>query len=242
MLCIETIRALILAAGLSTRMQDFKPLMPLCGKTLIENTVDSVLQSGAGSAVVVTGYRADEVEPLLRERYGERVLCVKNEVYAVTDMLASIRTGCRAMPPCDAFFLLPGDMPVIRETTFRALLAKRDGQKRIIFPTLSGYRKHPPLIDSRYIPEILSFYGEGGLRSLWKRHEDEIVEVPVDDVGIWVDLDTQEQYKTCKSKYEYMPIWKESASLSSKKTIPRRSRAEASTSVITSRRRTADPF
>lgn len=202
MLCIETIRALILVAGLSTRMQEFKPLMPLRGRTLIENTVDSVLRSGADSAVVVTGYRADEVEPLLLGRYGEKVLLVRNNDYATTDMLESIRTGLRAMPDCDAFFLLPGDMPVIREETFRALLDRRDGQKRIIFPTLEGYRKHPPLIDSRFLPEILSFSGEGGLRSLWRLHEDEIIEVPVDDTGVWVDLDTQQQYNDCRRKYD----------------------------------------
>ena len=176
--------------------------MPLRGKTLIENTVDSVLDGGAVSAVVVTGHRAGEVEPLLQRRYGDRVLCVRNSAYASTDMLQSIRTGCLAMPACDAFFLLPGDMPVIRETTFRALLAERDGRKRIIFPTLLGYRKHPPLIDSRFLPEILDFSGDGGLRGLWKQCEREIIEVPVDDSGVWIDLDTQEQYLKCKSKYE----------------------------------------
>lgn len=202
MLHIETIRALILAAGLSTRMQAFKPLMPLRGRTLIENTLDSVLENGADSAVVVTGYRAEEVEPLLQRRYGNRVLCTRNEAYAATDMLESIRAGCRAMPACDAFFLLPGDMPVIRASTFRALLERRDGQKRIIFPTLSGYRKHPPLIDSSFIPDILDFAGDCGLRGLWRLHEQQIIEVPVDDTGVWVDLDTQAQYQECKTKYE----------------------------------------
>ena len=48
-----------------------------------------------------------------------------------------------------------------------------------------------------FIPDILSFYGDGGLRGLWKLHEDEIIEVPVDDIGVSIDLDTQEQYKEC---------------------------------------------
>ena len=64
----EAICGLVLAAGLSTRMQAFKPLMPLRGKTLIENTIDSVFSSGAKQVVVVTGHRAEELEPLLRER------------------------------------------------------------------------------------------------------------------------------------------------------------------------------
>ncbi len=202
MAAIETIRALILAAGLSSRMKDFKPLMRLRGRTLIENTVDSVLDGGADSAVVVTGYRGEEVETLLRDRYGDRVLCVRNEAYGTTDMLESIRRGCREMPVCDAFFVLPGDIPLIRQETIRMLLAARNGQKNIIFPTIAGARKHPPLIDSRFLSEIQVFFGEGGLRSLWKEHEDEILEVPVDDAGVCIDLDTQEQYRECKARYE----------------------------------------
>lgn len=202
MLSIETIRALILAAGLSTRMKEFKPLMPLRGRTLIENTVDSVLAGGAASAVVVTGFRADEVETLLRERYGDRVLCIRNQAYDSTDMMESVRTGCRAMPACDAFFVLPGDIPLIRAETFRALTARRDGRKNIIFPTFSGRRKHPPLVDSRFLPDIIRYRGENGLRGLWKLHEDEITEVPADDIGVCIDLDTQEQYREYKAKYE----------------------------------------
>lgn len=199
---IEIIGALILAAGLSTRMQGFKPLLPLRGRTVIENTVESVFAGGAKSAVVVTGFRAEEVELLLNQRFGRRVLTVCNPDYARTDMLHSIRIGLKVMPPCSAFFLLPGDMPVIRPSTFHALLDRHSSQKRMIFPTLSGYRKHPPLIDSRYIPEILTFAGEEGLRSLWKQHEEEIIEVPVEDEGIWMDLDTPADYRLCRSTYE----------------------------------------
>ena len=198
----ETICGLILAAGLSTRMQAFKPLMPFRGKTLIENTIDSVFSGGAEKIVVVTGHRADELEPLLRETYGDRVVIARNPDFATTDMLHSIRIGCRALPRCDAFFLLPGDMPVVRESTFRRIRERRDASVSVIFPTLDGFRKHPPLVDYRLVPEIESFDGEGGLRQLWKQHEALIRTVPVDDTGVWVDLDTLEDYKNCKEQYE----------------------------------------
>ena len=198
----ETICGLILAAGLSRRMGEFKPLMPFRGKTLIENTIDSILESGAEKVVVVTGYRADELEAHLREVYGSRVILTRNPDYASTDMLHSIRIGCRALPECDAFFLLPGDMPVVRQSTFRSVLAQRDGTVSVIFPTLDGYRKHPPLVDSRLIPEILAFDRDGGLRQFWKEREALIRTVSVDDAGVWVDLDTQEDYKKCKEQYE----------------------------------------
>ena len=183
-------------------MQAFKPLMPLRGKTLIENTIDSIFSSGAKKVVVVTGHRADELEPVLRERYADRVIIARNPDYAHSDMLSSIRIGCRSMPECDAFFLLPGDMPLVRESTFRKLIAQRDSQMSVIFPTLDGYRKHPPLVDFRLVPNILEFAGEGGLRQLWKQLESIIRTVPVDDTGVWVDLDTREDYNNCKEQYE----------------------------------------
>ena len=198
----ERICGLILAAGLSTRMGEFKPLMPFRGKTLIENTIDSVLSSGAKQVVVVTGHRAGELEPILEQAYGSRVILTRNPDYASTDMLCSIKAGCRAMPDCDAFFLLPGDMPVVRKSTFSRVISRRDGSMNVIFPTLDGYRKHPPLVDFRLIPEILSFDRDGGLRQFWKEREAIIQTVPVDDGGVWVDLDTQEDYQKCKEQYE----------------------------------------
>ena len=202
MLQEEAICGLVLAAGLSTRMQAFKPLMPLRGKTLIENTIDSILSSGAKQVVVVTGHRADELEPLLRERYAEQVIIARNADYASTDMLCSVRIGCEKMPECDAFFLLPGDMPVVRESTFRTIMAQRTSEPSVIFPTLDGYRKHPPLVDYSLVSSIMEYQGEGGLRGLWNQLESIIQTVPVDDIGVWTDLDTREDYENCKERYE----------------------------------------
>jgi len=205
--CRQKICGLILAAGLSSRMGEFKPLMPLRGKTLIENTVSSVLNGGAQSVVVVTGYRGTEVEALLQRRYGERVRFARNPEFAETDMMRSIQIGCLALPSCDAFFLMPGDMPVVGRTTFQKLLMARPTDAlSVVFPTLGGYRKHPPLVDARLIPEILAFRDSGGLRRLWRQHEELILTVPVDDEGVWVDLDTQRDYQVCRQTYEFVKV------------------------------------
>jgi CTP:molybdopterin cytidylyltransferase MocA len=187
------------AAGLSSRMGDFKPLLPLRGKTVIENTVDSMLAGGTKTVVVVVGYRGQELERLLCERYGSQVIVAWNRDYAQTDMLRSIQIGCGMLPACDGFFLLPGDMPLVRQSTFQKVLETWEtGQFDMVFPTLEGRRKHPPLISAKMIPEILSFSGDGGLRQLWTRFEDRIGYVPVDDQGVEIDLDTPEDYRSCQ--------------------------------------------
>ena len=195
----KRIGGLILAAGCSKRMGDFKPLMPLRGKTLIENSIDSMLLCGVDPIVVVLGHRGQDMEAILKSRYlGDTLTLVYNHDYAATDMLSSVKLGLAAMPPCDAFFLLPGDMPVVTKETFLTVCrARSGGVPSITFPTLDGYRKHPPLIDCAFIPGICSYQGSDGLRGFWRLHEDAIATVPVDDAGCWTDLDTYEQYRAC---------------------------------------------
>lgn len=194
---------LILAAGLSSRMREFKPLLKLRGKTVIENSVDSMFLGGVEKVVVVTGYRGEEIENLLMDKYGGNVITVRNEEFATSDMMHSIKIGCSVIPKCKAFYLLPGDMPAVMPGTFWRLYKSRpENECSIVFPTLEGYRKHPPLISYEFIDKIMAFNGEGGLRELWKMHEQMIFTVPVQDEGVWIDLDTQEDYRKCREKFE----------------------------------------
>jgi CTP:molybdopterin cytidylyltransferase MocA len=48
------------------------------------------------------------------------------------------------------------------------------------------------------ISEILAFSGEVGLRQLWKQVEGRIGYAPVDDPGVQIDLDTPEDYRSCR--------------------------------------------
>lgn len=192
------ISGLILAAGCSSRMGAFKPLLPLKGSTIIEKSVDSLMLAGAHRIVVVTGYRAAEVESLLRERYGDQLLYVRNKAYAQTDMLCSIKLGCQHIPPCRAFFLLPGDMPFVSLETLHLLMEAKTENALAVFPLFKGRRKHPPLLDSRLLPRIIGFQAEGGLRELWHELGSQILDVPVEDEGVQIDLDTKEDYQHFK--------------------------------------------
>ena len=192
----KLVKALILSAGRSSRMGAFKPLLPLRGRTVLECSVESVLQGGAEEAVVVTGNRAEELESLLARRFPHRVRWVRNENWAATDMLSSVQLGAAALGSCGAFFLLPGDMPFVAPDTFAALLEERQRQPSpVLFPTHKGRRGHPPLIDAALLPAILSYDGPEGLRGLWSRYDAQVRTVPVQDSGIAKDLDTPEDYQ-----------------------------------------------
>lgn len=190
------INGIVLAAGLSSRMKLFKPFLKLKEKTIIENSIDSIFNAGVNKVVVVLGYRAKEVESFLCDKYdSSRLVCIYNDKYAETDMLTSIKIGISALDKCDAFYILPGDMPAINTKTFIAVKeAMYKKNAMISFPTINGYRKHPPLISYKLINQILNFNSDGGLREFWKSFEEQIVTVPVEDLGCMMDADTMEDY------------------------------------------------
>ena len=54
--------ALIPAAGLSSRMGRFKPLLPLGGSTFLDQLLHTMRAAGVGPVVIVTGWHAEEIE------------------------------------------------------------------------------------------------------------------------------------------------------------------------------------
>lgn len=184
---------IIPVAGLSSRMNEFKPLMKIGSKTMIEHTVDSVLNAGIERCILILGFNGKLIEKELKNK-NENIDFIYNTEYAVSDMLYSIKLGLIAMQKYDtrATFILPGDMPGIQSNTLEKIyntLIKTDAN--IVFPTISGKRKHPPLISSGCYKSIVDFRGDGGLRSAIQLFGQSTIELPVDDIGCCLDADNK---------------------------------------------------
>src|SRR5581483_10295559 len=72
-------RAMVLAAGLGTRMRPHnghlpKPLVTVRGKSLIDYGLDRLAEAGVDCAVVNVHYLADEIEKHLAQRRKPRIL------------------------------------------------------------------------------------------------------------------------------------------------------------------------
>ncbi|MEO1241636.1 MAG: nucleotidyltransferase family protein [Pseudomonadota bacterium] len=71
--------AMVLAAGLGTRMRPLtdkmpKPLIPVAGKALLDYALDRFADAGVNRAIVNVHYLADQVEMHLSERYAPEVI------------------------------------------------------------------------------------------------------------------------------------------------------------------------
>lgn len=189
--------AIILAAGLSSRMGRLKAALPLGTQTVLDLCISLFKTCGIEELLVVTGHRRQETGAIA-ERAGARV--VFNADFAA-GMYSSIKCGVRHLAnESDGFFLLPVDIPLVRPGTIR-LLARSFSTTpaAITYPTFVGKRGHPPLIGRDLLPAILDKkHPEGGLRfllqSLEYKNPQQVVDVPVPDANILFDMDSPEEY------------------------------------------------
>ena len=184
------IGAVVAAAGLSSRMGAFKPLLPFDGVTVIERCIANLRAAGAAEIIVVTGHRCAELAEAVKDS-GAR--CVHNPDYAATQMFDSLRLGLRALPGgCGAVLLTPGDVPLVKPETIRALLEAEGG---FVCPVCGGRRGHPVALDANYIPALLAYSGDGGLRGAVAALGIPTTEAEVADDGMLRDLDTPADYE-----------------------------------------------
>ena len=66
--------------------------------------------------------------------------------------------------------------------------------RAIALPVMGGRRGNPVAIGSAYSQELLNLQGDRGARMTVERHADSVVEVEVEDPGIFIDLDTHQAY------------------------------------------------
>ena len=184
--------AVVLAAGFSRRMGSFKPLLPFGASTVIERVIATIREAGVEAILVVVGWNADLLTPVLDRCAAPWVW---NERFS-DGMYASVQTGVRSLPAdVAAFFLMPGDMPLVHASTLVRLIAEWDARPGgILYPCHRGHRGHPPLIAFQHAPEILRDTPPGGLRELLGRHAKDARDIEVADPGILTDLDTPDNY------------------------------------------------
>ena len=196
--------ALIPAAGLSSRMGAPKPLLDIGGQTLVERVVNLFRAAGVTEVVTVAGHRGDELVSIL-ERTSCRV--ASNPDYQ-EGMFSSIQVGARELQGrCDAFFVLPVDIPLVRPMTIRHLMERFGNRSALAYhPAAGSGRGHPPLIDSSLIEELLAFTGTGGLKVFLEGYADRSVEVPVADAWIRRDVDTDEELTLLRRDFERYTI------------------------------------
>jgi CTP:molybdopterin cytidylyltransferase MocA len=189
--------AVIAAAGLSSRMGAFKPLLPLDGGTIIERIICTLRDGGAEEIAVVTGRDASRIEETLASvKAPYNITFVYNKDYASTDMFYSASMGFADIAEhVDAIFFTPVDVPLFAVNTMR-LLIEHLQNRHILSPVHAGKRGHPILALSHAVKELIKWKGPGGLRGAIDAYSGPQDILEIDDPGIALDVDTPEEYRS----------------------------------------------
>lgn len=195
--------AFVLAAGFSTRMGEFKPLMRIQGRTLVDWAVTTFLQAGVEHIAVVTGHRGDELDAEISRLGATRI----HNPRPSQGMFSSVRCAVDAADGLAGFFLLPVDIPLVRPATIQAMCAgwrSCPAKKTVLYPNYHGQRGHPPLIPAWLVPAIADHDGTGGLHTVLDQHPGQ--DIQVWDRGVLLDADTGDDFALLQCKAERLHI------------------------------------
>jgi molybdenum cofactor cytidylyltransferase len=166
--------------------------MPFGQSTILEGTIDNLLNSAVSETIVVLGYRNEEIHQTIS---GKPVKIAINPDYQ-QGMSASIIAGLKQVDKrARAVLVALGDQPFVDSQTINSLVEAFIANNRgIIIPVYQGRRGNPVIFAIKYKGELLNLKGDIGGREIIKRHPDDVLEVAVNCNGVLIDIDTAENY------------------------------------------------
>jgi molybdenum cofactor cytidylyltransferase len=194
--------AVILAAGQARRFgsgpDETKLLAHLDAVPLVRHVANAALASKAGPIVVVTGHAAEQVERALA---GLDLQFVRNPQFGA-GLSQSLKCGLGALPDTvSGAIILLADMPFVSAPLIDRLLAAFENaptRPLAIVPVRAGRRGNPVLLGKSIFAAATAIDGDRGARGLIDSLPDGVIELPIDDAAIAIDIDTPEALEAAR--------------------------------------------
>jgi CTP:molybdopterin cytidylyltransferase MocA len=181
--------AIIPAAGRSKRMGSFKYLLPFIEKkTVIECCIENLFLSNISDIYVVLSENSLLIEAV--KKYPVNILINDKEN---THMADSIKIGLNSVKGQNKGVLIAlGDQPFIQIDTYKKIIESfTENSTRIVIPCFNSRKGHPVIFPLSIIKDL---YDNETLRDVIEKHKDKVLLLNVDDEGILLDIDTEEDY------------------------------------------------
>jgi CTP:molybdopterin cytidylyltransferase MocA len=196
------VAVIILAAGDSTRMGRPKALLPDPeGRPFVARLVRTFSAAGCSVITVVTGRdHGAIVAALAADRLPVDPVVVKNPDPS-RGQLSSLWVGLDAVgaPEVEAVLVTLVDVPMVKASTIRQIVdAWRVRGAPIVRPAIGERHGHPVLFDRALFDELRRVPLAQGAKAVVRAHAARVVNVPVDDEGCLVDVDTPAEYEALK--------------------------------------------
>jgi molybdenum cofactor cytidylyltransferase len=190
------IRAIVLAAGASSRMGQAKAALPLgqTGETVVSRVVRTLLSGGLPDVTVVAGAHIDAVRAAM-PAHEPRARVIEHPGWQM-GQLSSLRAGLDAIdePLLEGALVTLVDVPLVRPSTVRIVVAEWRRIRAAIVRPASGERHgHPVIFDRSVFDDLRAADLAAGAKSVFAKHR--VLNVEVDDSGAFEDIDTPGDYQ-----------------------------------------------
>lgn len=193
------ISAIILAAGLSSRMGRNKLLLPLGKQSIIEHVVETVSKSRVDEIIVVLGKDAKDIE-LVLDRF--QIKTIVNPDY-IDGQSTSVKVGMKAINNhSDGALFFMGDQPMIKEEIINNIIDEfLNSDSSIIVPTFNTKRGNPVLFSSLWFSDLNQVQGDKGGRDILKNNLDQVGFIEISDDLFLKDIDDDVVYQEMKTEF-----------------------------------------
>jgi molybdenum cofactor cytidylyltransferase len=192
----SVIPAVVLAAGLSSRMGQPKANMPLDdADTFLTRIVRTFLAAGIDDVVIVVGHEAEAIVSM----FGRSGLAARfaHNANVASGQFSSLLVGLNAVdrPGVAAMLLTLVDVPLVTSATVRAVIDQYQRTRApIVRPTSGSRHGHPVLIDRSIFDALRRADPAVGARAVVRAHASTAGDLASDDEGAFTDIDTPEDY------------------------------------------------
>ncbi|MEH6909585.1 MAG: nucleotidyltransferase family protein [Oceanicoccus sp.] len=192
-----TIVALVLAAGSSRRFGSDKRVFDYYGTPLLQRSLSIPIELGLLTTLVLKSSDEPLVPSLLGDYTGHPLLTIVFAEDALLGMGHSLSAGiCSILESptrIDGTLVFLADMPLLKVKTIEEIIHHFDINKIVVPTKMTADKKlktgHPVLFGRYWFKQLQRMTGDNGARELLKKQSQDIINVTVDDNGIFLDID-----------------------------------------------------
>lgn len=180
----------LLAAGRGSRMnhKQPKPLTPLQGNPLFYYALNAARESGLSPILTVVGYQADAVMKAIPP--GVDIVFNPDWHNGISSSVQAALKALKAYPQVQAICIGLADQPLISKKSYQRLAQAYEQGATLAVATYGSGRCNPVLIADTLWANVMKLTGDQGVKQIM--HTLTVTEVPCEDIGSPIDVDTLE--------------------------------------------------